>query len=142
MRSTRSTLFSLCLLVAISFACGSKKEEAKTEETATTSDPVKQLEEMVMAQHDSSMKLMGDIVRLKKLVNEKAAGNAAGKVLTDSLTTADDAMMDWMHQYNGDTLGKLDQTKALDYLNGQKKSIDQVQMRMKKSIADASQYVK
>ncbi len=141
MKSTRSALFSLCLLVVVSAACGSKKEEAKTSEV-TTADPVKQLEETVMAQHDSSMKLMGDIVRLKKLVNQKAAGNAAGKVLTDSLTTADDAMMDWMNQYNGDTLGKLDQTKALEYLNSQKKSIDAVQGRMKKSIADASQYVK
>ncbi len=141
MQSTRNLLFSLSLLVAISFACGSKKEEAKTDE-ATTTDPVKQLEEVVMAQHDSSMNLMGTIAKLKKQVGEKAAGAAAGKVLIDSLTVADDAMMDWMQQYNGDTLGKLDQTKALDYLNGQKKSIDQVQLRMKKSIAEASQYVK
>jgi hypothetical protein len=141
MQSTRNLLFSLGLLVAVSFACGSKKEEAKTDE-ATTSDPVKQLEEAVMAQHDSSMNLMGDIAKLKKQVGQKAAGAAAGKVLIDSLTVADDAMMDWMQQYNGDTLGKLDQTKALNYLNSQKKSIDQVQLRMKKSIAEASQYVK
>ncbi|QJD76989.1 hypothetical protein [Spirosoma rhododendri] len=142
MKLTRNTLFSLSLLVAVSFACGSKKEDAKTEETATTADPVKQLEEQVMAQHDSSMNLMGDIAKLKKQVNAKAAGAATGKVLVDSLTTADDAMMNWMNQYNGDTLGKLDQAKALEYLNSQKKSIDAVQMRMKKSIADASQYVK
>lgn len=141
MQSTRNTLFSLILLVAVSFACGSKKDETKTDEVTTT-DPAKQLEEAVMAQHDSSMKLMGDIVRLKKQVSEKAAGAAAGKVLVDSLTGANDAMMNWMNQYNGDTLGKLDQAKALDYLNSQKKSIDQVQQRMKKSIADASQYVK
>jgi hypothetical protein len=141
MRSTRNTLLSLCLLAVVSMACGSKKEAAKTDES-TTADPVKQLEETVMAQHDSTMKLMGDIVRLKKQVSEKAAGAAAGKVLTDSLTTANDAMMDWMQQYNGDTLGKLDQAKALEYLNSQKKSIDAVEVRMKKSITDASQYVK
>lgn len=87
---------------------------------------------------------MSDLMRLKKAVSAKAAAPAAngqGTEISRRLGEADDAMMTWMNQYNGDTLGKLGQTKALDYLNDQQNKVNQVRDQMRRSMADANAYL-
>lgn len=50
-------------------------------------------------------------------------------------------MMDWMNEYNGDTLSKLDEAKALSYLRSQQVRVLQVRDKMRRSIADARAYL-
>jgi hypothetical protein len=89
---------------------------------------------------------MSDVMRLRKAVDQKlttatGADKEKGTDIRNRLKQADDQMMDWMHGYNGDTLAKLNQDKALDYLKAEQQKVLRVQDLMKKSIADAKAYV-
>ena len=50
-------------------------------------------------------------------------------------------MMDWMAQYNGDTLEKLPSDEALRYLNAQKDQITDVKTKVNSSIEQARQFL-
>jgi len=118
-------------------------DHAQSSETAAAG-PVAKKEQEILAVHDSLMAEMSDLMRLKKAVSAKAAAPAAngqGTEISRRLGEADDAMMTWMNQYNGDTLGKLGQTKALDYLNDQQNKVNQVRDQMRRSMADANAYL-
>jgi len=121
---------------------------------------VKEAEEKVFAVHDDVMGKMGDIMTLKKQINQrvatidstKEAGSAAGALRTDeereqamrlrkNLTDADSVMMAWMSGYNGDTLTKLPADKALQYLSAQKDQIDDVKTKVNSSIEQARAFL-
>ncbi len=115
--------------------------------TATVANPVAELETQVLATHDSVMAQMSELMRLKKAVstqlekvNDKA-GKKQGLVINEQLDGADQLMMDWMHEYNGDTLKKLDQAKALVYLKDQQAKVNTVRDAMQKSITNAERYI-
>ncbi|GAB3571403.1 hypothetical protein GCM10027578_29580 [Spirosoma luteolum] len=137
----------LIALLTTGMACSTNsQQQTETTESATADTPVNKLEEAVMATHDSTMALMSELMRVKKQVKTKGEGltgaeAARASELQDSLNVADEAMMTWMNQYNGDTLRKLSEPRAIEYLTDQKKTIDQVRDRMKKSIASASEFV-
>ena len=131
-------------------ACQSKSDSHSEHNHAvaeSSAGPVADLEQQVMAVHDSVMPKISDILRLKKEVTAKVekttdpAAKEMGVSINSRLTEADKAMMDWMHQYNGDTLGKLDQTKAVEYLKDQQRKVNDVRDQMQKSIADAQKYL-
>lgn len=145
------TTISLLAVLLLAAACTTKTQE-------TTTDPVAELESGVMASHDSAMMQMGTVMRLQKAVERKLSATDSllkltksnptlqetqkqGEAIAASLKTANDGMMDWMHGYNGDTLKKLEQAKALEYLKAEKAKIDQVRDLTKKSIADATKFV-
>lgn len=110
--------------------------------------PVTDLEQSVMAIHDGVMPQMSELMRLKKGVSAKMDQTAdeaireRGRQIGQQLTEADRAMMDWMHNYNGDTLNTLKPEQATQYLNAQKHAIEQVRDQMRQSITNASQFVK
>lgn len=144
------TLLLLALLTMA--ACQSKTNEHNHADHAQATEagskePLAKLEQEVMAVHDSAMNQMSDIMRLKKQVTAKASQTSEqgtksrGETLKTQLDEADRAMMDWMHQYNGDTLGKLDQAKALDYLRDQQTKVNAVHDQMRRSIAEANTYL-
>lgn len=118
-----------------------------TAKKGADTNPVADLEEQVMAVHDSVMPKLSDVMRLKKAVSAKVAqtsGEAAkeqGMAINRQLDEADKAMMGWMYQYNGDTLGKLDQAKAVEYLKDQQAKVNAVRNQMQKSIAEAEKYL-
>ncbi|AQG79806.1 hypothetical protein [Spirosoma montaniterrae] len=141
----------LLAVVLVSTACQSKTSEhnhegheqhAHDSESATTT-PVAKLEQQIMATHDSVMPLMSDLMKLKKemLTKADAATDPMAKerymTLSRQLGDADKAMMDWMHQYNGDTLAKLDEAKAIDYLKDEQRKVNSVRDQMRQSIANA-----
>lgn len=108
-----------------------------------------------MAVHDSVMPAMSDLMRLRKQINQQLTELDAkpaskeltqrkeqGRNLTAELTKAEEGMMDWMHQYNGDTLKTLSEDKALDYLKDQHQKVNAMSQLMRKSITDAQTYLK
>ena len=138
----------LVLLSLLAGSCQSKKEEHHHhEETTNSAGPVAELEQQVLATHDSVMNQMSDLMRFKKAVSvqlEKVTDDATkkrGLAISEQLNGADRLMMDWMHEYNGDTLKKLDQTSALAYLKDQQTKVNAVRDTMRKSLAEAKQYV-
>lgn len=133
----------LSWLLAVTLACSTQSKD----ESAAHGDDVAALEANVMALHDSVMPRMSDIMRLKKAVSAKLATNVSaaekerGLAIKTRLESADNAMMDWMHGYNGDTLARLDKAQAAEYLNAEKRKIEQVRERMQQSIAEAEAFV-
>ncbi|GAB3946560.1 hypothetical protein GCM10028805_17280 [Spirosoma harenae] len=147
-KATRS-LIVILTICGLSFACNSGQ------------DGVKNAENEVFAIHDEIMpKVMGDLVKLKKQLNQritsldslKASGSATTTLRTDEekaqatrlvhdLNLADSLMNDWMASYNGDTLAKLSTDEAMNYLAAQKDQITDVKTRLNKSLEQSRQFL-
>lgn len=135
---------------------GSEGSSAESTEQATpSSSAIADVEKQIMAVHDSVMPAMSDLMRLRKQINQQLTELDAkpaskeltqrkeqGQNLTAELTKAEEGMMDWMHQYNGDTLKTLSEDKALDYLKDQHQKVNTMSQLMRKSITDAQTYLK
>ncbi|MFD2934255.1 hypothetical protein [Spirosoma flavum] len=150
----------ICLLVLAGVGCQSnhQSETATTSSDTTTqatSEVVASLEKDVLAVHDSAMLDMSDMMRVKKAVTlqltelsgkkpsaEVTQRKEQGLRVSNVLAKADEAMMAWMYEYNGDTLHKLDHKQAMLYLKEQQLKVNTVRQRMRKSIADAKTYLK
>jgi len=113
-------------LVVLFSSCGDKKEDAQ-----------KALLDKVLAVHDEVMPLMGDIMKYKKQLNAKIDEliDAGAEENTDqiaklkeavkSLENSHDGMMNWMHGFDRNFEGKV-QEEVLDYLNDQMTKIEAV----------------
>lgn len=122
--------------------------------SAAKPESVADLEKKILAVHDSVMPAMSDLIRLKKEVAQHLTGldqqpasveirqqKEKGLALKAALEQADQAMMDWMHTYNGDTLSSLDESNALAYLREQQLRVQAMREQMRKSISDAQAYL-
>lgn len=141
----------ICLTIALSWSCtqpsGNAERQHEGGSTAQQSQGnVADLEQQVMAAHDRLMPQLSDILRLKKQVTSKAIKGSRkvadeGARVSRQLDEADHSMMDWMHQYNGDTLSKLDQPKALSYLMAQQTKLNSVRDQIRNSLTNAQNYL-
>ncbi|MGM9507929.1 hypothetical protein ACS5NO_09385 [Larkinella sp. GY13] len=116
-------------------------------DSGQTTGPVAELEKQVLAVHDSLMLQMNDLMRMQEEVSVKAEksdtpSREKGLQVLRQLKQADEVMMDWMHQYKGDTLKQLDQEKALNYLKIQQGKVNSLSRLMRQSLADAENYLK
>lgn len=112
----------------------------------------------VMAIHDSIMPRMQDLLNLKKELVAQIGkadstlnkGNNAlakaekkeGEAIKQRLEQADEAMMEWMHQYNADTLDQLDTEKAALYVADQKRKIVNVRDLMNSTQREAEKFLR
>lgn len=149
MNNTTKTITFLFTAATTILSCNGGKESVKAAENE------------VFAIHDELMpKVMGDLVTLKKQLNQritsldsvKASGSTAAVLRTDeektqaiqlnqNLTVADSLMNHWMAQYNGDTLDKLPSDQALYYLTNQKDIITDVKTKVNSSIEQAREFL-
>jgi hypothetical protein len=123
-------------------------------------EAVKEAENDVFAIHDKLMPKMDDIMKMRKQLKQritsldslKESGSATATVRVDEereqairlrrdLDVADSLMMNWMDQYNGDTLQKLSSNEALRYLSAQKDQINDVNSKIKTSLDQAGQFL-
>lgn len=146
-------IYPILLLTAVlGWSCGSRNQETESNHhdhaIANGRSPTAALEGEVMAIHDSVMPQMSELLRLKKAVlakvaqTKQSAEKQRGTTIHRQLDEADRAMMDWMHQYNADTLAKLNEAKATEYLRSEKAKIERVQTQTFQSISRAEAYVK
>ncbi|MDQ1090417.1 viral A-type inclusion protein [Siphonobacter sp. SORGH_AS_1065] len=138
------TIFFFIILIGGLFlsSCSEKKTALKDE---------------VMAIHDSIMPRMSELMDLQETLtleltqtDSLLAAHPADSALISrqsqlqrliaNLKGADQAMMHWMHEYNADTLTKLEAKQADLYLQNQKKAIETVRDQMQKSITDAQTF--
>ncbi|CAG4992031.1 hypothetical protein DYBT9275_00879 [Dyadobacter sp. CECT 9275] len=121
-------------------------------------DKVVELEGEVLAIHDEVMPRMEDIMALKSqltkklktldsLQNEGISGNDMAQdrtkvmELSSSLDESYNLMMNWMHEYKGDSAKKLNSQEAISYFENEKKKILSVKDLSKKSIDEAKLYL-
>ncbi|WP_149242960.1 viral A-type inclusion protein [Dyadobacter sp. 32] len=145
MKIKKIYLFALALSFSLS-GCNGDKEK------------VLELETEVLALHDEVMpkqseimalksKLSRKIVRMDSLQNEGITGNNLAEErmravdLNQKLNESDKLMMDWMHQYNGDSAKKLKPQQSLLYFENEKKKMIHVKEFTLKSIQDATSYL-
>lgn len=121
-------------------------------------DKVLELEGEVMTIHDEVMPQMDDIMTLKSklskkiihmdsLQNEGIAGNNIAEQrikateVNQKLNESDKLMMDWMHEYRGDSAKKLKSEEAILYFEAQKKKIIDVKEITSKNIQEAKTFL-
>jgi ABC-type proline/glycine betaine transport system ATPase subunit len=127
-------VYSLSILL---FACGSGNDTQQTQKLA----------DEVVALHDSTMAKMDEMMTLKTQVADKIVQNTTLKAKGDSivthLTEADNAMSDWMAEFNYKYITEEHtQDEKLKYYQGELQKIKDVQTKMQSSIAEAKTFVK
>lgn len=140
-------LFSACDIKLSEEASGSQQDHTHHHGHGVTGV------DEVMAIHDSIMLRMGELMELSEAVKaritqldslkkDRYEGEiTVAKDLVKELDLAGESMMTWMHQFKADTLEKLDETTAREYLFEQKKSILDVKGSMETSILKARNFV-
>lgn len=119
---------------------------------------VEEAEKEVFVIHDEVMPKMGQLMDLKTgLSKEIATIDSLTKISTNdslqkrkeealalslALTEADEGMMDWMHNYNGDSLKALSDTEALNAMSAEKTKISAVREKMIAGIKKAEEFLK
>lgn len=118
------------LLVAVCVACGpGKKEELQT------------LKDEVMSIHDEVMPKMGELRNVRKqlmlqadsLMESDSVRAAILITAADNIGEANESMMQWMRNYEPEFEGT--EEEAMQYLQGQKESIQKVKEDMLGSVA-------
>lgn len=123
-------------------------------------DAVREAEDEVFTIHDQVMPRISDMMKLRKQLDQRirvldstaATGSAAATLRTDEdnaqarrlsrdLVVADSLMVNWMAQYNNDTLAKLPSAEALRYLADQKNQIIDVRAKIITSIEQARRFL-
>ena len=119
------------------WACGTSEKEE-----------VDALEEKVLQIHDEVMPRMGEIMNLKTQLQDQMAkmdSNSIAYRQVDSvknmLTETDNAMMDWMDEYNADTLKALKPEDAKKYLDAELKKITEIKDKTGKNIEQAKVFI-
>ncbi len=135
-----SPLFLILLFVFAS--CGEKKKS-----------DIDQLLDTVMAGHDEIMPKMGDIMKYKKQLKEKidlltaeSAEVNADKIAElnkaiDNLETSHEEMMNWMHGFDSNFEGKVEE-EVIKYLNTQKEKIETVGEMTNSALKNAEEILK
>lgn len=120
---------------------------------------VETLEKEVMMIHDAVMPKMGELVVLEGSISKKITQLDSLLQITPNDTTfqqslkqslqlasklrkADEDMMNWMHEYKGDSLKKLPAPQAIQAFTQEKITIEQVSDDMLKSIEQAQNFIK
>ena len=145
MKIKKIYLFALALFFSLSGCNGDKEKVLELEtEVLTLHDEVMPKQSEIMA---LKSKLSRKIVRMDSLQNEGITGNNLAEErmravdLNQKLNESDKLMMDWMHQYNGDSAKKLKPQQSLLYFENEKKKMIHVKEFTLKSIQDATSYL-
>ncbi|MHA8093419.1 hypothetical protein [Aquirufa lenticrescens] len=99
-----------------------------------------ELQAKVLGLHDVLMPKTEQIVSLKSKLDSLSTGADSTHVRTliRSLDKADQSMMDWMHQFSIDSLGKMDVNTKVIYLKNQYTQLTELQ-KLTDSTLDAAQ---
>jgi len=139
----RNTITAIALLLIFT-ACKDTRKDEKTLESQ-----VMDLHEQVMGNGEKAMqnKMQLDTLMMKKDSIKKAypnldtsAENKTIRSLSLQITKADDAMSDWMHNYNPDFRGK-PHDEIMNYLDQQKKVVSQINKQYNSVIQASNQYL-
>ena len=123
-------LVGLFFLTIIAYSCGTQKDQVKAAKAE------------VMEIHDQVMPEMGNLRKLQKALVEKSLSKDSAESiklveLAGNVTSANESMMNWMHDFNPNFQGT--EEERLLYFEEQKKSIAQVQKTMLDVLSAAQQ---
>lgn len=101
-----------------------------------------ELQAKVLGLHDVLMPKTEQIVSLKTKLDSLTTGADSTHVrkLISSLDKADKSMMDWMHQFSIDSLGKMDVNTQVIYLKNQYNQLTKLQQLTDSTLNAAQKY--
>jgi hypothetical protein len=101
-----------------------------------------ELQAKVLGLHDVLMPKTEQIVSLKTKLDSLSTGVDSTHVrkLISSLDKADKSMMDWMHQFSIDSLGKMDVNTKVIYLKNQYTQLTELQQLTDSTLNAAQKY--
>lgn len=101
-----------------------------------------ELQAKVLGLHDVLMPKTEQIVSLKTKLDSLSTGADSTHVrkLISSLDKADQSMMDWMHQFSIDSLGKMDVNTKVIYLKNQYTQLTELQQLTDSTLNAAQKY--
>ena len=109
-----------------------------------TEDKQKVMIDEVMAIHDEVMPKMDEIMSLKSSLDSAikvSPDSAKAKKMYSSLQLADDGMMDWMENYDSESVKGKSQEEISKYFADQKTKITEVKVLTDKSIEEAKGFL-
>jgi len=120
------------LLVLVFFSSCNQAEEKLSQE----------LNDQVMQLHDELMGKTEDVLKLKSRLDSLSNGKDSVDVhkMIVSLTKADESMMDWMHHFSVDSLGKMDVSDKISYLKKQLEALKNLEKSTDSSVHAAKTY--
>jgi hypothetical protein len=124
----KKILITISLLASLT-ACQKNKE-----------DKQKTMISEVMAVHDEVMPKMDDIMSLKSSLDsviKVSPDSAKAKTLYSNLDIADNQMMDWMGNYDSESVKGKSEVEISKYFADQKTKITEVKVLTNKSIDEA-----
>lgn len=124
-------LLSFLFIVFIFSSCNKAEEKLSQE----LNDQVMQLHDQLMGKTEDVLKLKS---RLDSLTNGKDSVNVH-KIIA-SLNKADESMMDWMHHFSVDSLGKMDVSTKISYLKKQLEALKNLEKSTDSSVHAAKTY--
>lgn len=124
-------LLSFLFVLFIFSSCNEAEEKLSQE-----------LNDQVMQLHDQLMGKTEDVLKLKSRLDSLSNGKDSVNVhkIIASLNKADESMMDWMHQFSVDSLGKMDAVNKISYLKKQLEALKNLEKSTDSSIHAAKTY--
>ena len=122
----------VCILLGTGILACSQAEEKISEE----------LQEKVLALHDNLMPKTEEVVSLQAQLDSFSTGKDSIHVnkLKKALAKSDQAMMDWMHQFSMDSLGKMEVKSKIEYLGNQFNKLKELQQLTDSTLNAAKAY--
>ncbi|WP_395767054.1 hypothetical protein [Aquirufa sp.] len=122
----------VCILLGTGILACSQAEEKISEE----------LQEKVLALHDNLMPKTEEVVSLQAQLDSFSTGKDSVHVnkLKKALAKSDQAMMDWMHQFSMDSLGKMEVKSKIEYLGKQFNKLKELQQLTDSTLNAAKAY--
>jgi PBP1b-binding outer membrane lipoprotein LpoB len=130
MKKTLVLIFTISVL----FGCSNKKAEKST------------IMNDVMKVHEKVMEVDGQVIanrmKLDTIIKKGAlAATDSAVVLNNKLSTAEDAMENWMHKFDYEQKGKSDDD-IIKYMNDQKKLILAIDSQLNVAVTESNAYLK
>ncbi len=124
-------LLSFLFVLFIFSSCNEAEEKLSQE-----------LNDQVMQLHDQLMGKTEDVLKLKSRLDSLSTGKDSVNVhkIIASLNKADESMMDWMHQFSVDSLGKMDAVNKITYLKKQLEALKNLEKSTDSSVHAAKTY--
>ena len=126
----------LLILAIIGLTISACSDEKKQEKAAL--DSVLSVHDKVMGNDEAVMK---NKMQLDTLLKLKPNDSVEIKALSAKLTKAEDAMDNWMHQFEPDVTGKSHE-QIITYYEGQKKQVIAVDSLLGAAVAESGKYLK
>jgi hypothetical protein len=122
----------VCILLGTGMLACSQAEEKLSEE----------LQEKVLGLHDNLMPKTEQLVSLQAQLDSFSTGKDSVHVnkLKKALAKSDQAMMDWMHQFSIDSLGKMEVKSKIEYLGKQFQQLKELQKLTDSTLNAAKAY--